>query len=217
MSFKEITPRNINQKKNSFPFAPSPKPCTSGSSFHNCDNAVLPVLQTRLHSSTKSLLSSHTVLNLSWLKKSMDLLRQQQVSRAVNRSLYGCKVKQPSHKRKIKPLHLKNASGKFYIIFPLCYLTGLLFFLLASSLRIQECQLISDQDQEHANSLQLLPSPRCVTRSPLMQEELQQQHSGQLTGVSPYSRRAGAEWKEKHSYQCQPSHQGACAQQKGHV
>lgn len=92
----------------------------------------------RLRSSTKTLLSSHTALNLSWLKKPAELLRQYQVSRAVNGTLYSCKLKRPSYKRKkIKPLHLKNASGQFYILFDLCYLTGLLLFLLASSPKIQ--------------------------------------------------------------------------------
>lgn len=85
----------------------------------------------------KALLSSRTVLNLSWLKKPTDLLRQQQVSKAVNGSLDGCKVKQPTCKREIKALHLKDASRQFYIIFALCYLTGSLFFLLAPSPNIQ--------------------------------------------------------------------------------
>lgn len=91
----------------------------------------------RLHSSMKSLLSSHTVLNLSWLKKHTELLRQQQVSKAVNGSLYSCKAQQPSCKRKFKPPDLKNGRGQLYIIFTLCYVTGLLFFLLASSPKIQ--------------------------------------------------------------------------------
>lgn len=57
--------------------------------------------------------------------------------KAVNGSLYGCKAQQPSCKRKVKPLQLKNANRQFHIIFVLCYLTGLLFLLLASSLKIQ--------------------------------------------------------------------------------
>lgn len=91
----------------------------------------------RLHSSMKTLLSPHTLLNLSWLNKPTELLRQYQVSKAVNGSLYGCKAQQPSCKRKFKPPDLKNGRGQFYIIFTLCYVTGLLFFLLASSPKIQ--------------------------------------------------------------------------------
>lgn len=57
--------------------------------------------------------------------------------KAVNGSLYGCKAQQPSCKRKVKPLQLKNTNRQFHIISVLCYLTGLLFFLLASSPKIQ--------------------------------------------------------------------------------
>lgn len=141
------------KKKNLFPFAPSPNPCTSIGSFHNCDKAVLPVLTAKAALQHKEPFIIASVLNLSWLKKPTELLRQHQLSKAVNGNLYGCKVKQRSCKRKIKPLHLKNASRKFYIIFALCYLTGLLFFPVASSQSFKLCQLTSDQDQECANSL----------------------------------------------------------------
>lgn len=63
----------------------------------------------------------------------MELLRQPQVPKAVNGVLHSCKAQQPSRKRKVKPLQLKNASRQFHIMFVLLYLTGLLFFLLASS------------------------------------------------------------------------------------
>lgn len=88
-------------------------------------------------SSMKNLLSFHTVVNLSCLNKPTELLRQPQVPKAVTGGLHGCKAQQPSCKRKVKPLQLKNANRRFCIIFVLCHLTGLLFFLLASSPKIQ--------------------------------------------------------------------------------
>lgn len=192
--------------------------CTSIGSFHSCDSTVFLVLRMRLHSSTKTLLSSHTALNLSWLKKPTELLRQYQVSRAVNGTLYGCKLKRPSYKRKKSNLstwRMPVDNFTSHLIFAISQVFCSSFWHHLQRFKLR--QLISDQDQERANSLQLLPSSRCVTRSPLIQEVLQQQRSGQLTGVSPYGRRAGTDWKEKHSYQCQLSHQGARAEQKRHV
>lgn len=172
--------------------------------------ARFPVLQMNLHSSMKNLLSCHTVVNLSWLKKPRELLREPQVPKAVNGGLYGCKAQQPSCKRKAKPLQLKNANS----------FTSYLFLAISQVFcssfwhhlrRFVLCQLISHPHQKRASSLQLLLSPLCTARSPGRQEVLQEQRSGQLTGVRPYGRHAGAGWEEKHSYQCQPRLQGAWA------
>lgn len=204
-------PNSEKKKKKIFPFAPFPNPCTSMGSFHNCDKAVLPVLTAKAALQHKEPFIIASVLNFSWLKKTTELLRQQQVSKAVNGNLYGCKVKQRSCKRKIKPLHLKNASRKFYILFALCYLTGLLFFPVASSPKLQ---VVSINFRSRPGVCQQPVAPA----EPLLHDEEPTDPGGAPAAAlwaadrrQPIQQAWRADWKKKHLHQCQPSHQGARA------